>query len=108
MKKVIVIINEQHQLLVNQVRILNNSYGMNNWECLKVPADGWSLEKIKRKIKKLKGNIIIFASPIPAMIKFAMLAGIEVRIFHNDNREKVELPNGKIISRVAQEGWQLV
>jgi len=107
MRKAIVIINEQHKLLLEQEEILNKNY-RNNWECLKVPADGWNLEEIKNKVKELKGNIIIFASPIPAMIKFAMLAGIEVRIFHNDNREKVELPNGKIISRVAQEGWQLV
>jgi len=31
-----------------------------------------------------------------------------VHIFHNDNREKKELPNGKIIHTVAQKGWVLV
>ena len=107
MRKAIVIINEQHKLLPEQKEILNTNY-KDNRECLNVSADGWNLEEIKSKVEELKGNIIIFASPIPAMIKFVMLTGIEVRIFHNDNREKVELPNGKIISRVAQEGWQLV
>ena len=34
--------------------------------------------------------------------------GTQVLVFHNDKRQKRELPNGKIISVVAETGWQLV
>jgi hypothetical protein len=30
------------------------------------------------------------------------------QVFHNDRREKKELPNGKVIMTVAKEGWELV
>ena len=49
-------------------------------------------------------TVVVFCSPIPAMMK--LLDGWFV--FHNDAREKVELPNGKIIMKVAEKGWQLV
>lgn len=32
----------------------------------------------------------------------------KVLIFHNDNREKKELPGGKVVSVVSQTGWQLI
>ena len=32
----------------------------------------------------------------------------DVLVFHNDRREKKELPDGLIIQVVAREGWQLV
>jgi len=31
----------------------------------------------------------------------------EYYLLHNDRREKKELPNGRVISVVAQTGWQL-
>jgi|SRR5690606_30371424 len=68
-----------------------------------------------------KPTAVVFVSPIPYMIKrlsqLAMVADMDgtctfteydVFVFHNDHREKKELPNGKIVYTVAQEGWQLV
>ena len=111
MKKVQVIINEQHTLLPEQKQILHRVFS--NYEELKVPSDGWDLKTIKEKSLALASTseTVVFASPIPAMIK--ILAGHEsdnfsVFVFHNDKREKKELPNGKIISVTAQTGWQLV
>jgi len=39
-----------------------------------------------------------------------MVVGREtrIRVLHNDNRQKKELPNGKIIMTVAETSWQLV
>lgn len=113
--KAIVVINESHDLMSEQEQILNKRF--ESFERLNVPATGWTLEQIEREVDALydmwieeRDVIIVFASPIPAMIK-STLAVIDrefVLIFHNDNREKVELPNGKIIFKVAREGWQLV
>jgi hypothetical protein len=52
---------------------------------------------------------VVFVSPIPAMIKrlVATKGADEVLIFCNDKREKKELPNGKVIYVVAQDGWYL-
>ena len=50
----------------------------------------------------------MFASPVPALIALAQRAGVEVKVLHNDKREKKELPNGKIIMTVAQAGWVIV
>ena len=111
MKKVQVIINEQHTLLIEQKEILDRVFDA--WEEYKVPSDGWNLKTIREKSIALASTseAVVFASPIPAMIK--ILAGHEsenfsVFVFHNDKREKKELPNGKIISVTAQTGWQLV
>mgnify|MGYP000309279407 CR=1 FL=1 len=67
------------------------------------------------------GNAIIFVSPIPYLLKELTARSIrgdyeelttrcvyDVLVFHNDNREKKELPDGRIIQVVAKEGWQLV
>jgi len=54
---------------------------------------------------------VVFASPIPYLIKllsrqlnFTIDEGLKhaynVLIFHNDKREKKELPNGKVIMTV--------
>ena len=68
-------------------------------------------------------DIVIFASPVPYMLmRLSDLAAQcidpntgtkayaleRVYVFHNDNREKKELPNGKIIQTVASTGWILV
>jgi hypothetical protein len=62
---------------------------------------------------------IVFVSPVPALL--LMAAGTvnderlnaashisQVFVFHNDRREKIELPDGRIISRVADTGWRLI
>ena len=126
MKKVKVIMNEQHKLMEEQIKILNERFG-ESWEIYPVPEKGWSLEEMKRVYEELKsGYVIVFASPIPYLImKLAhdegyYIAASEnplygatytsstVLIFHNDKREKKELPNGRIVHVVAQTGWQLV
>src|SRR5690606_33351270 len=100
-------------------------------EKITIPASGLNLQEQKELVKELtqKDGNIIFVSPIPAMMvllsrelaKMEYCKGeadtkclpsgcpiIKVYTFHNDRREKKELPNGKIIFTVAKEGWQLV
>lgn len=94
----------------DQVRVLNEQFGEGNWERYDVPSEGWTLQQQKEKVSELleTSEIVVFASPIPAMIKFTVLLRTsDVLIFHNDVREKKELPNGRIIMTVAKEGWVL-
>ncbi len=121
--RVAVIINEQHSMLQEQEEILNSQF--ESWELVKVPANGWSLEEIEEQFKLLSEgyHVVVFISPVPALLqKLALEAGYNlgvrpdvpssilenVLVFHNDNRIKKELPNGRIIMTVAQTGWQLV
>ena len=115
--KAIVIINETHSMMDEQKSIIEERY--QNYEFLKVPSHGWTLEemkKIKSKIWEEYMNSdeemnIVFISPVPYLLKelAAVSQGAEnVLVMHNDRREKKELPDGRIISVVAQTGWQLV
>lgn len=125
MSKVYVVINEQHSLFSQQREILDQRFP--SWEFYKIPAEGLTLDEQHQVVQELKGNIIVFASPVPFLMKeLAYIAGFadiincenangllvgygtHVLVFHNDKREKKELPNGKIISVVAETGWQLV
>lgn len=115
-KHALVVLNEQHTLLKEQEEILYN------WELLSVPAEGWTLEQMPFEVifdHMEKEGVVVFASPIPALLIYAakkagmtITAGEQteslVFVFHNDKREKKELPNGKIISVTAKEGWVLV
>lgn len=118
-----VILNEQHSLMDSQKAILDQTFEENGWEFLKVPANGWTLEEQIKIANSLVGTVfekstIIFASPVPVLMarlsslmgeqKALKIQGTQIFILHNDKREKKELPNGKIIQVVAQEGWQLV
>ena len=107
-----VVISESHHLMQEQIKILNNMFAQ-NWERFDVPSQGWTLSEQEIKVRELlkEQDVIIFASPIPAMIKMCVRQSARannVLIFHNDNRDKKELPNGRIIMVVAKEGWQLV
>jgi len=64
---------------------------------------------MKQNVSEMKrsGNTIVFVSPIPYMVK-ELAKDANVLVFHNDRREKKQLPNGKIIQVVAETGWQLV
>jgi len=70
-------------------------------------------------------EVAVFASPIPYLVKrlsfragaqhVDFVEGLDLRlnagqvfIFHNDKREKKELPNVKVIFTVAKTGWKLV
>lgn len=120
-----VVINEQHSLLEDQLTLLTPGYQM-----VKVPADGWDyatqLQVVEGLLMEMRATLgrdwedphsIVFVSPIPAMLKLLAVASglsrntstpFDVLVFHNDRREKKELPGGKIISVTASTGWQLV
>ncbi len=64
---------------------------------------------------------IVFASPVPTSLAVLSATAGEsyaifydsdpashVLVFHNDQREKVERPDGSIAQRIAREGWVLV
>ena len=117
--KNIVILNEQHTLMEEQKQLLNATFGEEKWEIKKVPAEGWTKEQMDEEFYKLDLCNVIFASPIPYLLKKlsynsgfigrdAMGDCPMVYVFHNDNREKKELPNGKIIYTIAKTGWQLI
>jgi len=101
MKKVI--LNEQHHLLQDQERLLAEDF-----EIVPIPAAGMALQEIKELVKTLRGEEIVIASPIPALMSLLAVEGIPFKVFHNDHREKKELPGGKIIMTVAAEGWEIV
>lgn len=120
-----VIINEAHSLLDEQERLLIEKF--DRYEYLYVPKDGWSKEdqlRIARDLVEEGGNII-FVSPVPVLLAYIGFykgygrAGLDIGqpfvgvntnlfIFHNDHRDKKELPDGRIIQVVSQTGWQLV
>jgi hypothetical protein len=125
----IVFINEQHSLMDEQVELLDKEFDL--WEVVSIPATGLTLAEQKDVVARMGQRIgkidpetgidvtIVFASPVPFMLKefsinskhdgvFGLDYLYDVRVFHNDNREKKELPNGKIIFTVAKTGWQLV
>jgi len=121
-----VFLNEQHRLLVDQVAVLNEKFGADDWVIVPIPETGWNLEEQKQVIAELEGDVV-FASCPPVMVKLASVASVsnyaqgmvgtsldspgksidEVFVFANDRREKKELPNGKVISVTAQTGWYL-
>jgi len=123
--KNVVIMNESHTLLSEQEKILNETFG--TYEFLYVPKEGWSYSdqlKIAKELVQEGGNII-FVSPVPVLLSLIAFyrgygeAGIDIGqpfmgcninlyLFHNDHREKRELPDGRIIQVVASTGWQLV
>lgn len=122
--KALVVINEQHSLFPEQEQLLESEYN-EGYELLKAPKNGWTLEDQERIIQDIysRGNEwddIVFASPIPYMLKkIATDRGKwesgrvtsyipEVKVFHNDNRDKKELPNGKVIMVVSQYGWKII
>jgi len=107
MKERVVIINEQHSLMENQKEVLNYNFG-ENWELCKIPSEGLNIKQMESFIDDMIGKTIIFASPIPYLLMKLSNIQEDVYIFHNDNRQKVELPNRKIIYKVAEKGWKLI
>ena len=117
----LVVMNESHSLLPEQEKILEREY--EGFNILSVPAQGWNIDEMLDQINKLHEKAcgekldIVFVSPIPLMIRelteMAMCPNsgrrrYRIKLFHNDRREKKELPGGKIIQVVAQTGWELV
>ena len=115
--KVSVVINEQHSIMKDQVRAIKDFFGdVVDIIFERIPAEGLTKEElIEKSIEMMKSEEVkayIFASPIPVMLmtctRFEVGTSPDVYTFHNDNREKKELPNGKIIMTVAQTGWKVV
>ena len=123
----LVVMNEQHSLMEQQEVVLREQLG--DFEFLHVPSTGWTLEQQKevaQEVLNMDGDVnVVFASPVPVLLGLlsfksgmgteALNAGVgvvgsdtNVFVLHNDRREKKELPNGKVIFTVAQDGWQLV
>ena len=102
MKNQKIIINEQHSLMENQKNLLSDRF-----ETVKIPATGLDVAGIKKLAIELiaSGDDIVIVSPIPLLLK--LLKG-NFKIFHNDKRNKKELPNGKIIFVPSVEGWELL
>ena len=129
-RRLTVIMNENHTLLPEQECILKEEFSDLEAEFLFVPASGWTKEEMDQVVASFKEAAIgperyhtqnvVFVSPIPYLLRELTRAevipypecsvetGIRVYVFHNDHREKKELPDGRIIQVVAQEGWQLV
>jgi len=130
MFKVYIIINETHKLTVEQKDqiyefidyILDDEYkGLRDYESyiehIKIPATGIKLVEMEKLAEEIYENYVVFVSPVPALMKLVaekkqdkMGGSIKksMVVFHNDKREKIELPNGKVISVVAKDGWKLV
>ena len=113
--KVIVIMNEQHTLLDEQKKILDETF--KTYEFLHVPADGWTLEEMDEIQYRLRDRIVVFVSPVPYLLACAVRwsshgalspNATKVYIFMNDRREKKELPDGRVIQIISPTGWQLV
>ena len=104
-----VVINEQHSLFPQQEELLKSRFG-EGWEYLLVPAAGWTKKEIMEVTEGElgEGNTLVFASPVPLMVQGFCSRGGQSWTFHNDRREKKELPGGKVIFTVAQEGWELL
>ena len=113
-EKIMLVINEQHELLPSQREQLGYNFPESEVEKVLVPAEGWTIEEMERILsERLWGNFVVFVSPIPYLIKkLAFCEGLGVGgqkgyttktfLFHNDRREKKELPNGKVISSYPQ------
>jgi len=95
-------------------------------EKVHIKLSGAEATEITKNVKRIlypavtEGNAAVFVSPVPCMIRELQALSViptegpdmeqlyAVLIFHNDRREKKELPGGKIIYTVAETGWQLV
>lgn len=132
MNKRFIVINEQHRLLPDQERALDEHWSNSDYktETVLVPAEGWTYEQqietadqlAKEATQKTFKNtpwpdvVIIFVSPVPAMmLLLARLHGelnIETLTFHNDHRVAKEITdkngNKKLVHTVAPTGWILV
>lgn len=131
-----IVINENHSLLPDQERLLDEHNVKRNF--VKIPTTGLTYEEMfdlcvdilnqadeEQPSANLDGETflwpkarVVFISPVPAMI--VILARTEgrnpntlnVRVMHNDKRVAKEVPDGKggvrLIHTVASDGWQLV
>ena len=123
-RTVVIIINEQHTMLPDQIKQIETLYPNTDFqlEYVKVPTKGWTfeeMEKVRDEIWNRGYFAVIFVSPIPVLLKeLSYYEGHDtakgrknvphIFVFHNDKREKKELPDGRIVYTVAKEGWKLL
>lgn len=119
----LVIINEQHKLLPDQHRLLNDAFpaGWARWD---IPEKGLTAEAQAAAAAELCEHPVVIASPVPfltarlAAIKAAraqrdlfLNTQINLWVFHNDKRVAKEIPDGKggvrVIHTVSPDGWIL-
>jgi len=125
MNRIKVVINGSHKLLPQQIALLGGEY-----ELIKIPEEGLSSEEIYRLKHALtesieRGHSVVILSPIPLLVKL-LYSWYErntktdkygerlparygkLLLFHNDKREKKLLPDGREVTVVAQDGWELL
>ena len=113
--------------MMNPLVVINEQHPFQSVSTpLPEPAEGWTRTEMDAVMASdvFKTETVIFISPIPYMIKMLTAASManmhlpniitrysrtveSVLLMCNDNREKRELPNGKIIFTVAKTGWYL-
>ena len=77
-EKVMLVINEQHELLPSQREQLGYNFPESEVEKVLVPAEGWTIEEMERILsERLWGNFVVFVSPIPYLIKTVLFAAAE-------------------------------
>ena len=110
---IVVIKNVTHRLFEEQQVLIEELANADEIKYLEVPADGWDLQEMNRVLENFESYAddtkFVFISPIPYLLKeTAKRYGDRTLVFHNDHREKKELPDGRIIQVVASKGWQLL
>lgn len=110
-----VVLNEQHTLLPDQVRELNEKLGPGGkrWTILHAPASGWTVGQMREIAAAWPRSVgAVMASPIMGLALELCRAGRRVSALVNDRREAVEVknPDGsvRIQHRVAADGWQII
>lgn len=98
--------NETHTIMSEQESLLNS---LGDFEIVSIPSSGWNIEQQNSIFQKYKNDKVVFLSPVPLLLAlFSANSTGSVFLFHNDRRNKKELPNGNIISVVSEHGWQLI
>lgn len=107
MSRINVIINEEHSLMEEQQQLIQ---ALGEIHRVNIPAQGCSLKDLKEIAAQLiqEGNPVVVVSPIPVLLGLLSASNVPTIVTHNDHRQKKELPNGKILSVVAETGWELV
>jgi len=108
--KVLVVMNEQHTLLEDQRRVLDEKFP--EWELFPVPAQGWTAIEMREIVFKFPDVFFVFVSPVPGLMSLCARYDIHFAVLHNDKRvaKEITTPDGgkKIIHSVAPTGWELV
>lgn len=102
--KTLLVINEHHILFEEQRQLLGEFE-----ECL-IPKEGLNCGEIvdlALDIKEWKGRVV-FASPVPLLLKMVSQMKHDTFVFHNDKRNKKELPDGRVINTVSETGWMIL